>query len=1736
VKKLSFLLFFVFFINVNFLFAQRVVEQTVEVGPTRPITNIADAISSCDANVYCEIVLDAGTYNEQVSIYNKMVWLHGDLDDPSAVTIRYLDTLSTWPHDNNDGENNYLLYPDRNGVIRVREDSVRISHLTIDATRKFAFQWEDVWGAEWQFYGNAGVTLAEAKNVQIDHCEFINAWYAVYVKGRNMGGVYANLESWEIDAGATTTPFSDFGLDGGHIIEYNRIHDNVWAFFMEQNYDLGSTFRYNLIWDNYSESSDFICNSYSICGNPNNGDGDKKYHNGGMAFMKDAMLVTHSFYNNTLWNLPHVLAGYHKTGKNHLAYNNIIAHHTARLDTFAAEGQASEVFGGMSNAHHNVMERNGANTFPLFATADVLWDSPNLVLNGAASPDSFEIAEGNFYYAEVDFLNTDDPSNDNFLCPNWESDDVVRTIAGKGYNILEGMRTNENADVGALWDNGAGGCREGGSSDSIGIHLHAITPIIFYDQENATFQFSVSGLNAPDSAFSPGSYHYAAYIDSMPYTATGTSLGAYPEAEPLPGSSGLIGAVQIGHNEVSIVLPRSSLAEYGVLYLAVMARHENGNDYISNIEMFEYRRLDYTIDLKIYANDDDDYSHPLDTVAKGDTIVLAARLLDLNLDIVNDPDIVFTGTTQEILGVTSYRSPEVRTLLNNSFTISDQFDSIITGTGYAKAIVTGATWGNEIVTIGGVVRETIGAATTTKFASGTHLLYINPAYASELEIEANDTLYAGDTVSFTVNVRDVFDQLSGDSVMINLTSDDLNQAQVIFPNQMNTDGTLDFNVVLHGAPQDSITLTASATSEAGDISTTFSAPLRYPPGAMVFTNDNDSTLYVTGDVAPLSVQFEAYNGTDYATITPFTFSVYNSDGTPNTDMQLWTDSAAMNAGYPDNMNGTAQMFMLSDSTGAYDFWISMPDTVSSSDWYTLVLSSTGIGVSSQPWDTLYVGFEVPHLVFIDEDGNEYDELPPINDYTNQYQSLRVEARLGDQLCTVCQDTLLLSGGDSTGYIRFKEEEGEADITSIVMEDGVAEFVVYGRYQVENTSFTISGRGGAMEETWDEITFLKPPVPQVDSAFVYDSNGDGIADSVLVYYETDISDSLPDSVYYAFPGSDDSPEQVYPSNEIIPASNPNMLILSGTDLTDAIETDGVGLLQSWYTDSEGVIWRQPVDIEDRMGPVIISASVVENYTGDPDSLVVVFSEPVDSNFVNGYPFAFTDSTGREQTPAATALQVDDSTWVFVMQNGIANQGSDIALNPTGGITDLNGNAPSANNNPVEIDVLRRPIPATQQGNTFQDLDGDGRLDHIALTFYGEITQDYLDNDLDSVGVSWLDSAGNVITVNIPGSDFTIDPDNPRVITYDIEDQSIFQDHMTWIDEDADEPYGTATMYTSIDDVERTAAITMTDAMPPIIWQALLEVGENVRDDDIMTLYFSEPVDHNSIPAEMRGSEFEILFQGAEQEEILQYTEIEWQNNSTEAVLTFGRNVSYNSRPNSLDEIRLSAGSIPDEAGNFPLSDAEFAANSPDGSSRPFTMIRGGVRFRLETINLTAFDPTDPALASRDAMDMLFLDMDTQREERTELGVMIGLGGESLVFDIQNTLKEKKYSDDDNIDPEDIEVVLENIKVHMELHVFTSLSGYVSHISETISCTDSRFSALDNPGEGDNGDCVENPRKVFIRWNYKADNGRYAGAGAYIAQKIFRVTYTDPEKGKITLSERDELNTWGVQRVNGTTIIE
>ena len=209
------------------------------------------------------------------------------------------------------------------------------------------------------------------------------------------------------------------------------------------------------------------------------------------------------------------------------------------------------------------------------------------------------------------------------------------------------------------------------------------------------------------------------------------------------------------------------------------------------------------------------------------------------------------------------------------------------------------------------------------------------------------------------------------------------------------------------------------------------------------------------------------------------------------------------------------------------------------------------------------------------------------------------------------------------------------ITDVILMEGRASFFIKATDEVINGTLTLSTAGAKNKDIhWTKINIKVPPVPQIETAYIFDHTGDGRADSIWIKLNKPIdAHSVVDSVKFLF---EDTFDKNYKANKVAYRANPYKVgdasisvTAAGDGFSTEIFTGGAtepysGNIAIWYTytDSTGKTSVFPVDgsLTDKVGPVIVAAEV--KYLKDGNTqLTLDFSEGINDTDANSELFRF-----------------------------------------------------------------------------------------------------------------------------------------------------------------------------------------------------------------------------------------------------------------------------------------------------------------------------------------------------------------------------------------------------------------------------------------------------------------------------------------------------------------------------------
>jgi len=219
-----------------------------------------------------------------------------------------------------------------NGMFVVhKSQDVTIRSLKLVSQPTF-FQNQGVWSQKYDvLFGNVGVNLIQSLRGKVQDCEITGFFSGFYIQGRNVGGAFGRANVNDLDE-KDIVPLSRYGQMGDHLIERNYVNNNWWFVYDEIDWDLGSTIRFNVAFQNMNKSfqyGDTLTDKGAATDEMNN-------MTGGFFYGKDGVIVPHRIYNNTILSSPVVIGhGGWRRNAQAMFYNNVISFYNLKDKTGA---------------------------------------------------------------------------------------------------------------------------------------------------------------------------------------------------------------------------------------------------------------------------------------------------------------------------------------------------------------------------------------------------------------------------------------------------------------------------------------------------------------------------------------------------------------------------------------------------------------------------------------------------------------------------------------------------------------------------------------------------------------------------------------------------------------------------------------------------------------------------------------------------------------------------------------------------------------------------------------------------------------------------------------------------------------------------------------------------------------------------------------------------------------------------------------------------------------------------------------------------------------------------------------------------------------------------------------------------------------------------------------------------------------------------------------------------------
>ena len=581
---------------------------TVSKAGDGQFTTIQAAVDAAGENDNV-VILDTAVYEEQVTIDSTKNGLSLMYVKPLSLqkpVIRFKDTVNTGPKNVDEALVDSLITFERNGALRVIGASrIYIDGICIDGGGVFPFGAAAVWEGRYDMqHGNSALVLYQSGEVVVRDCDICNAYFGVYFKDRNMGGVFANpnpadVEWWKI------VPFSGVNRTGNHLFEYNRVHDNSCGVFFESSWDMGSTIRYNLIYENHHPTAEITKRVKELTYS------EGKNQTGGAFMFKDHLLSPVAIYNNTFWHCSAIFVGHWKAGGQHLVFNNIYGDPNEYWDEsstiISPNFEMSKVFVNRMHSCVYAAFAREPTSYMVMVTNDLKparstggkYDEGTLI---SPFPESADVR-----WVETKFLSTD-PQNEQFLVPDWGDSLVNEFIVDKGWEAA-GVKDPDGsrADLGAIPNSG------GRYPEDVIIRPTAPVGI---SGATATLSFTLKPRTGTVTDCKVVMLGMVTDLDTSS-DIFGTDYEPIPAGRIVSLSPGTP-TVAAGANTLTVSVP--STGDFAFSEMVIEGTASDGGTFITPVGFLPCRKNDYILDVAVL---DKETGAPLTAVQTGKPVLLS---------------------------------------------------------------------------------------------------------------------------------------------------------------------------------------------------------------------------------------------------------------------------------------------------------------------------------------------------------------------------------------------------------------------------------------------------------------------------------------------------------------------------------------------------------------------------------------------------------------------------------------------------------------------------------------------------------------------------------------------------------------------------------------------------------------------------------------------------------------------------------------------------------------------------------------------------------------------------------------------------------------------------------------------------------------------------------------------------------------------------------------------------------
>jgi hypothetical protein len=302
------------------------------------------------------------------------------------------------------------------------------------------------------------------------------------------------------------------------------------------------------------------------------------------------------------------------------------------------------------------------------------------------------------------------------------------------------------------------------------------------------------------------------------------------------------------------------------------------------------------------------------------------------------------------------------------------------------------------------------------------------------------------------------------------------------------------------------------------------------------------------------------------------------------------------------------------------------------------------------------------------------------------------------------------------------------------------------------------------DTSKAVLYSKAEFPVPLTGWVYDSDGNGSVDKVVIVYNQVIKED-PDSVQIAFPGATALKILKKPSDSFS-MNDKRETVVIGTPIEKATGfANGVSGNATAYIVASKRVKGLAFTLKDSAGPVLVNNAVLKEREGaGDDTITITFSEAVSFDHLTGNVLLLRKNGKDYSVKVNTIRGIEQGTYTttLIVQCTEKIEGGDsLLIDPAGALDDLSANKAHAKNKPVVVMV--KEAPAQLVSACYRDLNADGVIDIVEVVLSKAVNA----SDCE-LSINWNNKKDNV---SVGSSTAKNSSDNPKMVQVSVNGSQI-----------------------------------------------------------------------------------------------------------------------------------------------------------------------------------------------------------------------------------------------------------------------------------------------------------------------------------------------------------------------------